>query len=115
MPVTARTLRLEKQLRDDLAQITDTQTRDLVAAWVDAWNEVEPDLTATLLDMLTAGDRITRTQLLRSNRLRKALAVIADKLEDLATTAGVRITDDLQAAIDTAGGAQAPVHDSDRK
>lgn len=112
MAVTRRTLRLQQQLADDLAQITDTQTRDLVAAWVDAWNEVEPDLTATLLDMLTAGDRITRTQLLRSTRLRKALAVIADQLEDLATTAGVRITDDLQAVIDTAGAAQASVIDS---
>lgn len=112
MPVTARTLRLEKQLRDDLATITDTQTRDLVKAWATAWDEVAPDLNATLLDMLVSGDRVTRTQLLRSTRLRKALAVIADQLDDLAATAGVRISDDLQQVIDTAGGAQASVIDS---
>lgn len=112
MPVTTRTLRLQRELDDALTRVTDAQTRDLVRAWVTAWDEVAPDLTAVLLDMLVAGDRVTRTQLLRSTRLRKALAVIADKLDTLAADAGVRITSDLQAVIDMAGGAQASVIDS---
>ncbi|GAB2762490.1 phage minor head protein [Nocardioides pakistanensis] len=112
MAITRRTLRLEQELRDELATVTDAQARHLVRAWATAWDEVAPDLTAVLLDMLVAGDRVTRTQLLRSTRLRKALAVIADHLDTLATDAGVRITSDLQAVIDAAGGAQASVIDS---
>lgn len=112
MAVTRRTLRLQQEIRDNLDRIVDTQTRDLVAAWADAWDEVAPDLTATLLEMLVAGERVTRAALLRSTRLRKALQVIQDQLQALAGTAGVRIIGDLQDVIDTAGSAQASVIDS---
>ena len=112
MPVTARTLRLQQEIRDNLDKIVDAQTRDLVAAWADAGDEVAPDLTATLLEMLVAGPRVTRAQLLRSQRLRRALEVIKARLEDLAGQAGVRIVTDLQQVIDTAGAAQTSVIDS---
>ncbi|WP_435744925.1 phage minor head protein [Nocardioides sp. SYSU DS0663] len=112
MAVTARTLRLQRQLNAALRTITDAQTRDLVRAWVDAWNEIEPDLTAALLEQLTAGEKVTRAQLLRSTRLRKALAIVADQLEALTAAAGVRLTGDLRQVVDLAGGAQASVIDS---
>lgn len=112
MAVTARTLRLEQEIRDELAKITDQQVRDLTAAWVDGWNEVVGDLRAVLLEMLLNGDRVTRAQMLRSQRLRTALALIAANLQKLAKDAGVRISADMQAVIDTAGGAQASVVDS---
>lgn len=112
MAVTRRTLQLQQQIRDDLDLIVDAQTRDLVAAWADAWDEISPDLTATLLDMLVAGERVTRAQLLRSTRLQGALAVIREQLQGLSRDAGVRIVGDLQAVIDTAGAAQASVIDS---
>lgn len=112
MPITRKTLGLEAQLRDQLRTILDAQTRDLVKAWADAFDEIAPDLTAALLEQLVAGDRVTRTQLLRSTRLRKALQVIADQLTGLTAAAGVRIIDDLQQVIDLAGGAQASVIDS---
>lgn len=112
MAITRRTLRLEQQLRADLAKVTDAQTRDLVKAWAAAWNEVEADLRDTLLAMLTAGDQVTRAQLLRSTRLQKALRVIAGNLRTLARDAGVRVTGDLEQVIATAGAAQASVIDS---
>lgn len=112
MPVTAETLRLQAQIRASLDQIVDRQVRDLVAAWADAWDEVAPDLVAALLEQLVAGERVTRAQLLRSTRLHKALEVIRDALRDLAGAAGVRIIGDLQLVIDTAGGAQAAVIDT---
>jgi SPP1 gp7 family putative phage head morphogenesis protein len=112
MAITADTLRLEQHLRDTLEAITDAQTRDLVRAWATAWDEVAPDLTATLLEMLVAGDRVTRAQLLRSERLRKVLTIIAAKLDGLTATSRTRIIGDLQQVIDTAGGAQASVIDS---
>lgn len=112
MAVTARTLRLQQQIDADIARIHDAHTRALVAAWADAWDEVAPDLTAVLVEMLVSGDRVTRRQLLRSTRLRRVLAVIADQLEELARLTGVTITADLQHVIDTAGSAQASVIDS---
>lgn len=112
MAITRRTLRMQNQLEASLTKITDAQTRDLVRAWVAAWDEIEPDLTSALLDQLVAGEQVTRTQLLRSTRLRNALVVIKGQLEDLAHDAGVRITGDLAAIVDAAGGAQASIIDS---
>ena len=112
MAVTAETLRLQRQIRRHLDSIVDTQTRDLVSAYADAWDEIAPDLTAALLEQLTAGDRVTRAQLLRSVRLRNALLVVRDQLTTLSAAAGVRVIGDLQAVIDTAGAAQASVIDS---
>lgn len=112
MAITHRTLRLEQQLRDSLTRITNAQTRALVSAWVDAWNEVEIDLTEALLEQLTAGDQVTKAQLLRSTRLRAALGIIAENLRTLAKDAGVLIVGDLAAVVAAAGGAQASVIDS---
>jgi len=112
MSVTAKTLRLQDELADQLTRVTDQQARTLVAAWVDAWDEIAPDLNAVLLEMLVSGDKVTRAQLLRSIRLRRALALVADQLETLAQDAGVLITGDLRQVIDTAGAAQASVIDS---
>lgn len=112
MAITRRTLRLQEQIRRELAKITDQQTRDLVSAFADAWDEVAPDLTAVLLEQLVAGDRVTRAQLLRSTRLRKVLATIARHLEVLTAAAGTRVTADLQQVIEIAGAAQASVIDS---
>lgn len=112
MPVTDRTLRLEQDLRDSLQTVTDAQTRDLVRAWATAWDEIQPDLTAALLEQLVAGDRISRAQLLRSTRLRAALSVVAEQLQSLAAASQVRIVGDLQYVVATAGAAQASVVDS---
>lgn len=112
MSITSDTLRRQRDLNAALAKITDTQTRDLVRAWATAWDEIAPDLTAALLEQLVAGERVTRAQFLRSTRLRKALAVVADRLDDLAGDAGVRIIGDLQQVIDTATSAQASIVDS---
>lgn len=112
MAYTQQTARLVARLRADLSQVTDLQVRQLVQAWVNAWNAVEPDLNTVLLDMLTSGDRISQAQMLRSERLRKVLAAIRDNLDQLATDAHVRIIGDLQQVIDIAGGAQASIIDS---
>jgi SPP1 gp7 family putative phage head morphogenesis protein len=110
--VTQRTLTLQNALADQLRQLNDQQIRRLVAAWATAWDEVAPDLNATLVEMLVAGDKVTKAQLLRSERLRKALSVIAANLRELATEAGVVITGDLAQVIDTAGSAQSSIIDS---
>lgn len=112
MAITRRTLQLEQQLRDGLARITDAHTRALVSAWADGWNETEEDLTRALLEQLLAGDAVSRAQLLRSTRLRKALSLIEDNLRTLSREAGILIVGDLRGVVDAAGGAQASVIDS---
>lgn len=112
MAYTRETERLVRLVRADLKTVTDQQVRDLVGAWADAWNEVSPDLTATLLELLVAGELVSRTAMMRSERLRKVLIVIAEKLDGLAESSQVRIIGDLQRVIDIAGAAQTSVIDS---
>lgn len=114
MSVTSETLRLLDGLRRQLAGITDQQTRDLVAAWATAWNEIASDLFDALLDLAANADQgvVSRAQVLRSGRLLNALAAIHTQLDTLATQAGVRITADLQTIVDDAGRAQAAIVDS---
>ncbi len=111
MPTTARTLRLERQLRAKLGNTLDQQTRDLVAAWARAWDEVAGDLNDALTLLLTdaVDGHVSRALMLRNRRLQKALAVIAEKLDDLATAAGVRISGDIHGIVDQAGAAQAEI------
>lgn len=112
MPATGRTVRLEQELRREIASITDAQVRDLVRAWVIAWDEISPDLTAVLVEMLTSGEEITRAQMLRSERLRKVLEEIATALDTLFAGTRVTVTGSLRDVIDAAGGAQASIIDS---
>lgn len=112
MPITLRTQQLQREIDAQLRTIVDAQTRDLVRAWAEAWDETVADLRDALVEQLVAGERITRAQLLRSVRLARALAVVAERLTVLAQQAGVRIVSDLQAVLDVTGGAQASIIDS---
>lgn len=105
MAITSETLRLVNGLRRKIDRIVDQQTRDLVIAWVDSWDEVAGDLEAAMVELVTdAGDgRVTRAQAIRSRRLRAALETIATRLDDLTQGANGRIIDDLLTVIDDAG------------
>lgn len=112
MAITQTTTSLVDRLRAEINAVADQQVRDLVSAWVAAWNEVSPDLNSALLDMLTSSDHVSRTQLLRSQRLLQVLALIRDHLDELATQGQARILGDLNQVIDIAGAAQASILDS---
>lgn len=108
MSITNETLRLTAGLRNQLAAITDQQVRDLTKAWVDAWDEVSADLNASMLDLIAGAKdgTVTRSMALRSVRLQKSLAQIADHLDTLAHQAGVRAVGDLPEIVRQAGAAQ---------
>jgi hypothetical protein len=112
--ITATTLRLTKRLRTELLAITNQQDRDLTKAWVEAWDAVSLDLEAAINEAAanTQGGMLSRSTILRSQRLRYALEAIAQALVRLAEAAGIRITDDLPTVVRTAGEAQAAIIDS---
>lgn len=108
MSISQNTLRLTARLRTDLDQVTNRQTRELVAAWARAWDEVAGDLDDALqaLAELAGDGRISRTMVQRSARLTQALAIIGRRLEQLVDDAGVLITGDLAEVIRLAGVSQ---------
>jgi hypothetical protein len=112
MAVTRRTLRLQEELRAQLQQVTDEQTRALTSAWADAWDEVATDLRDTLVTMLADGARLTPALVLRSRRLQIVLLGIAGRLDVLAQAARITITADLPGIVRTAAHAQAQIVDS---
>lgn len=110
MAWTTETERTAAGLRRTINAIVDDQVRDLVAAWARAFDEISVDLNDAILDLtrtVETGARITRTQLIRSSKLHRALAVMAEQLDTLAAAAGVRITTDLHQLVLAAGSAQA--------
>lgn len=109
MAVTARTRRLTEQLRKDLLAQANAHDAAMIQAWARAWDEVAPDLEATLLQLIGEGQEVSRATLLRSNRLRKVLAHIADELERLTEANRVAVTGDLRGIITQAGQAQAAI------
>lgn len=109
MAVTGLTMRLVDDLRTQLDLIVDQQTRDLVKAWAEAWDEIAPDLEQALVDITTTGSDtglIGRMQLMRSSQLFQSLEVIARNLGQLTHDAGIRVGADLPAIIRDAGAAQ---------
>jgi plasmid stabilization system protein ParE len=108
MAITAKTLRLTARLRADLLKITDTHTRELTKAWVDAWDSVAPELEAAINELVAnaQGGMLSRSTILRSRRLQYALDHIAQQLTKLADDAGVRVTSDLPGVVRAAGEAQ---------
>lgn len=111
MPVTRRSLQLQTQLKRQLQQVTDKQTRDLVAAWVRAWDETAPDLqdaVDALLKAETAGV-VAKALVTRNGRLLAALDQIGQSLTKLAQDAGVRILGDVRTIVTDAAAKQAPI------
>lgn len=108
MSISDHTLRVADDLRAQLEQVVDSQARDIVAAWAHAWDEVAPTLELALQDLTTsaAGGRLSRAATIRSERLQRALRVIAEQLSTLAADAGVLIVGDLLQVIIDAGQAQ---------
>lgn len=108
MTISQDTWRLVQRLRLDVAKVTDAQTRDLVASWARAWDEVAGDLDAALQDLAAAAGegRITRAMLSRSARLTRALSTVGDQLQSLGDDAGVRISTDLRRVVELAASSQ---------
>lgn len=89
MAITQQTLQMIAERRAALARILADHEVALVRAWVNAWDELAVSLDAALADLAgqAKNGRVTAAQAGRSVRLRKALQLAEDRLEQLAQTA----------------------------
>jgi len=94
-----------------ITSLTNQATRDLVKAWVRAWDEIESEFTAAVDQLLAvgAGEWPTRSQVLRASRAQHALDVALDRLEGLSDMAGVLVVKDAGEAVGAAADFQSRI------
>lgn len=70
-----------------LAETLDGHQRELIGAWGSAWDTVSGEVEAALMELAAqnTGGTVTRTTLLRSQRLQDALAALLTALDTLAS------------------------------
>lgn len=107
MSISAATLDVLDDYRTAATRITDAHTRTLVAAWVEAWNDIADELEDTLIG-LAVGDP-TQSKLRRSRKLAAALDTIGSQLDDLARRTGLVIVGSLPSALEVAGTSSAAI------
>lgn len=104
MAITHQTIRLNNGLRLVITSLTNQATRNLVQAWVRAWDEISTEFATAIDDLLEVGDGAwpTRSQVLRADRAQRALDIALDRLEGLSDLAGVLVVKDAGEAAGTA-------------
>jgi len=98
--VTPDVLALTRRMRATVDKTVDAATRDLVKAWVTAWDELTVEWQAAITDLVNAsvdGAWPSRAQVLRAERAVRALDLTEARLDALADEAGVRILRDVPA------------------
>lgn len=100
MTITPQTLRLTSALRAVVDSHIDTATRDLVEAWVRAWNMIAPEWGRAVDDVVEAagpGRWPNSRQILDLQRVGVALDSATSELERLAQLTGVRVVRTVEA------------------
>lgn len=103
MAVTAETLKVLDGIRKQLTTMTATQTLALTRAWVDAWDVLQPEFNAAILELLAAAKngRVPASVVARNIRLRDTIQQARAMLDELATNTNVQVTTDVgQAMLD---------------
>ena len=109
MAINREVMRIERELYAWTTSRLDAQSEALIRAWVDAWEEVEAEVEAALYELVAAAGtgRVTRTQIIRSQRLQAALGRMADALERAVGRQVEILTADLMADIRRVADAEA--------
>ena len=102
MAFTDHTAQLVNDLRRQYTNLTDQRARQLVEAWVRAWDVLSVEWQTTVADLLTItpGQWPTRAQILRAERVLAALEHTTARLEELAAQARVNVAADARTAVD---------------
>lgn len=106
MTITPETLALAADTRNQVRSLSNQQVRDLVAAWVNTWQGLEPEYVASIQDVLTDASNgyVSAAKVRANSRLRQALEITLEDLQGLAEQANLTISAGLPDAV-TFGGA----------
>jgi hypothetical protein len=94
--VSQQTLRLAAERRASIDDHVDAATRELVAAWVLAWNTINGEWSRAIDDVVDLTDRgrwPNQRQLLDVTRIQQALATATRELDQLAARTGATVTE----------------------
>lgn len=91
------------RLRSQMQSLADEHTRFATAAWVQAWDDIAPELLAALDELIADGEKPTRAQLVRARRLTNALDLIEDRLAALVDASSTAAIGQLRTIVDSAG------------
>jgi SPP1 gp7 family putative phage head morphogenesis protein len=98
--VTEEVIDLVRLSKERTVALTDEQVVALTRAWVDAWDELEPEFQNALTVLLAdAEDTIPARIVARDQRITQALQHAADRLDGLASTTQVTVTNDLHTIV----------------
>lgn len=108
MSITDRTLSDVLAHKAAVDTVADARTRQLVAAWARAWDEIAADMDRTITLMMgeALGGAPRPSRAMRLRRQRRALTVASDRLADLCRQAGVDISEDARRLIGRAASDQ---------
>lgn len=108
MAINPATLAAEAELNTFLTTITDSQTKVLTDAWVTAWDSVAGELEAAMSDLsaATTGGRVTRTQILRSQRAQAAMAAVSESLDTAGRATTNTVLADLWSVLDAGSSSE---------
>lgn len=106
MAITTEARLVQQRLDDDVNAVTDAHHVALVAAWVLAWDELSVDLVDVIGAVLDGETYVTKSRLLRSQRVRAALTQIRDRLNELAELTRTTITGDVADVVRRAADGQ---------
>ncbi|MBM7796876.1 phage minor head protein [Pseudoglutamicibacter cumminsii] len=112
MAITPETLHAAEQVKTTVRRLTDETELDLVRAWVDAWETLEPEYRAladTLASRIETGTPVTRAEVARLDRLQAALGQTQETLTALTSQASAATVDALPALVEVAEGSLATV------
>ncbi|WP_285240072.1 phage minor head protein [Pseudarthrobacter sp. MEB009] len=105
MAITPETLALAADTRNAAKSLSDQQVRDLVGAWVNTWQSLEPEYTQSIGDVLAAAENgyVSQAKVRANARLRQTLEITLEELQGLADQANITISASLPEAIALGG------------
>ena len=98
MAITEEVVQLVRAAQARAVQVTDEQVLALVTAWVNAWDELQPEFSAAVEVLLANADElefIPAGTVARNQRVTQALQQAQERLDELTQTTNATITSSL--------------------
>lgn len=105
MALTSKTITVASDAKIELERYVDELTADLVKAWGRAWDEIVDEWEKLVDELIALGDDSwpKASQVIRYARTKQALAMAAERLDELAKNSGVVISRSIPQLIELEG------------